>query len=148
MSTTPKLWHIYFLENCPYTHPHPKDKLLIPVCHDQNILGFLINSEIDVWIQINPLLSSSQIEISASEHSCLKYDSFVNCHELYNFDDFQLVNVRDEVSEEVKQEILKAVEESKTISIKEPFKKLKITPILEKDEKLIGCKEKSIIVQC
>jgi len=116
MGDQPKAWFIYFVPNCSYTRPQPKDKLVIIVCRDQYPWGFLINSEIDPWIQIHPEMLACQAHVKATEHPCLAYDSYVDCIDLFRFDDFELTNVRDEVSKKAKKSILEAVGVSKTIS--------------------------------
>lgn len=57
-----------------------------------------------------------QAEIELSKHPCLKYDSYVDCIELYEFTDLELKSRRDPVSQLAKANIRKAVENSKTIS--------------------------------
>lgn len=51
-------------------------------------------------------------------------------------------------SSEMKDLDLKAQGEAKTLKTTTPFKKLKIIPIIESNEELIGCKEKSVTVYC
>lgn len=109
------LWKIYWVPQCSYTKPLPKDKLVIPVCRDESVHAFLINSSIDVWIEIKPELLECQAEIKSADHPCLVRDSFVNCLDLFRFDDFELTHDRDLVSEEAKDAILGAVSRTKTI---------------------------------
>lgn len=116
MGDQPRAWFIYFVPNCSYTRPEPKDKLVVIVCRDEYPRGFLINSEIDPWIQIRPEMLAGQVPLKAAEHPCLTHDSYVDCLDLFRFDDFELTNLRDEVSENAKSSILEAVEGSKTIA--------------------------------
>ena len=85
-------------------------------------MGFLINSTVHAWIRSNPDRLACQAEISASDHSCLNHDSYVDCLDLYEFSDWELRQARDEVSEQARQNIRAAVTKSKTIETK--FKKL------------------------
>ena len=116
MGGTAEIWWIYFVPRCPHARPEPKDKLVVIVCRDGAPLGFLINSEIDPWIQINESKMASQVKIDASEHKpCLDHDSYVDCLELYMFEDYQLAQPRVRVSETVKSGIIAAVRASSTL---------------------------------
>ncbi len=113
----PAIWLIYFVPNCSYTRPKAKGKLVVIVCRDDYCRGFLINSEIDAWIQINPRKVSAQALILEAEHPrCLDHDSYVDCIDLYRFEDYELTHAREEVSVNAKQAILEAVSASDTIS--------------------------------
>lgn len=113
----PAIWRIYFIPNCSYTRPRAKDKLVVIACRDDCCRGFLINSEIDVWIQINPRKVATQALILKAEHpGCLDHDSFVDCIDLYRFEDYELTHTREEISANAKQTILEAVRASDTIS--------------------------------
>jgi hypothetical protein len=85
-------------------------------------MGFLINTNIDKWIQIDPDKVLTQANIRAAEHKCLDYDSFVDCLELFPFDESELTNKRDPVSPAAKAAIQAAVTNSKTLVTK--YKKL------------------------
>ena len=78
-------------------------------------MGFLINTRIDPWIQIDAALSATQAQIRAAEHPCLDHDSFVDCHELFPFDDVELTAKRDGISSIAKQSIKEAVRSAKTL---------------------------------
>ena len=116
MAPPPELWRIYHVPNCSHTRPKPKPKYVVIVCRGVMPMGFLINSEINVWIRINSDLMACQAPIIAVEHpGCLHYDGFVDCLDLYPFEDFELTDVRDEVSSNAKKAILAAVRNSKGI---------------------------------
>ena len=116
------VWQIYFVPHCQHTRPDPKPKLVVVVCIGARPMGFLINTNIDTWIQIDPAKLATQALILAAEHSCLKYDSHVDCLDLYPFDESELTNKRDPISPTAKASIKTAVSNSKTIVTK--FKKL------------------------
>ena len=115
MSPQAQLWHIYWVPACRHTRPDPKDKLAVIVCRDTNPMGFLINSRIHPWISSDPQRLACQAEITAAEHSCLIHDSYVDCLELYEFNDGELQNQRDPVSQAAQAEMKLAVAQSKTI---------------------------------
>jgi hypothetical protein len=108
-------WHIYFVPECRQAIPKPKEKLIAIVCVSDNPKGFMISSEIDVWIQIDPEKMACQALILGEEHSCLKHDSYVNCVNLLSFFEEELVEKRDKLSDNAKESIRAAVENSSGI---------------------------------
>jgi len=114
----PSTWRIYLVEKCRHTRPVPKDKLVVIVCRDEDLtsLGFLINSGIHRYIRNRPHLLACQALIEASQHRCLNLDSYVDCADLYGFEDAELVDERDLVSTNAKAEIKRAVMNSVTIT--------------------------------
>jgi hypothetical protein len=110
----PATWHIYHVKNCRHTTP-PKDKLVIIACVSVKHMGFLINTDISPFVKKRPDLLACQVVIKASEHKCLKYDSYVHCAYIYPFEAAELCDIRDPVSNQAKTEIKKAVALSKTI---------------------------------
>lgn len=112
------VWQIYFVSRCQHTRPKPKPKLVIVVCVGSRPMGFLINTNIDHWIQIDPVKLATQAIILAEEHPCLEYDSYVDCHELFPFDESELTNKRDPISPTAKASIKTAVSNSKALVTK------------------------------
>jgi hypothetical protein len=110
-----EVWRIYFVARCQHTKPEPKSKLVVIVLVDARPMGFLINTHVDTWIQIDPAKLATQARILASEHKCLDYDSHVDCMELFPFDETELTNPRDAVSPTAKASIQAAVASSKTL---------------------------------
>ncbi len=93
--------------------------MVVIVCRDDYPRGFLINSEIDVWIRISEWKLASQVPIPAVDHTpCLDHNSYVDCLDLYRFDEHELMEKRLPVSEAVKQSIKAAVDASRTIERK------------------------------
>jgi hypothetical protein len=115
---TVEVWRIYHVDPCQYTNPEPKPKFIIIACVDVRAWGFLINTNIDKWIKINPGRLACQAEILAEEHPCLDHDSWVDCTALFAFDEPELNQKRELVSPTAKQDILTAVANSKTLPIK------------------------------
>jgi hypothetical protein len=111
----PAIWHIYYVKNCRHAIPVPKDKLVVIVCVSIKPRGFLINTRIHPFIQNRADLLVCQAAIEAANHKCLDYDSYVDCKDLYPFEDDELLDVRDPVSSQARTEIKKAVAASKTI---------------------------------
>lgn len=128
-----KLWRIYFTPNCYYVKPEPKDKFVIPVCFDgEKIMGFLINSRISNFVLNMPELIVCEAPIKESDHRHLRHDSFVDCHSLYPFYDWDFQGERGAVSDEAKKQILKAVRDCPEIVRK--YKRM----ILEGHEDLLN----------
>ena len=90
----PDLWCIYFVKNCRHARPSPKSKLVAVVCRDSKAMGFLINSTIHPFIQKRSELLACQADIEAASHACLDYDSYVDCIDLYEFEDAELTHSR------------------------------------------------------
>lgn len=91
---------------------------MVIVCVDTKPLGFLINSEIREWLKKDPDRLAAQANVLASEHSALNYDSFVDCWEIYEFEEAELTQARDPVSRTAKLSIKAAVAKSKTVEQK------------------------------
>jgi len=116
-------WRIYFVEECRQAIPRAKEKLIAIVCIPHRAMGFMISSEIDVWIQIDEERMACQAMILASEHpGCLTHDSWVNCISLLSFYDEELVNRRDPISPAAKKSIQDAA--ARSPAIEERYKKL------------------------
>jgi hypothetical protein len=109
-------WRIYFVKDVRQAIPRAKDKLIAIVCIPKRGMGFMISTEIDVWIQIDEERLACQANILADEHSgCLTHDSWVNCYNLLAFWDEELVNPRDFISPNAKSSIQDAARKSPTI---------------------------------
>jgi hypothetical protein len=113
----PRIWHIYYVDNCRHTRPFPKSKFVVIVCHDSNkFMGFLINTRIHPYIQKRPNLLACQAIIDVANHDFLNVDSYVDCIELYEFEKHELKNHRGAVGLKAKEAIKLAVDKSKTIT--------------------------------
>jgi hypothetical protein len=84
-------------------------------------MGFLINTEIPKFIQNNPSLVISQVEIKASDYRCLTHNSYIDCVQLYSFENAELED-REEVNKQTKLAIKMAV--SICDAIERGYKKL------------------------
>ncbi len=80
-------------------------------------MGFFINTSVNEWIKNSGLLPT-QADILASEHNTLNHNSFVDCLELYEFEETELAQVRNPVSRTAKASIKRAVGNSKTLITK------------------------------
>lgn len=114
----PDTWCIYHVKNCSHVRPLPKNKFTAIVCKDKKCMGFLINSEIHPFISRRPELLRCQVKIKASDYKFLDYDSYIDCVELYPFEDTELVDKKDSINIITKAEIKKAVKNSSTIVIR------------------------------
>ena len=111
----PDTWCIYHVKHCSHTRPAPKNKFVVIVCRDLKCMGFLINSEIHPFILKKPELLKSQVKIRASNYNFLDHDSYIDCVELYEFDDAELLDWRAPVNIVTKAEIKKVVGDSDAI---------------------------------
>ena len=103
-----RLWYIYLVENCVHTTPI-KIKFVIIACLDERPMGFLINSAINDFIINRPNLSACQAAITGDEHRILKRNSYVDCSNIYPFDDWELRRRHDAVSANAKYQLVRAV---------------------------------------
>ncbi len=110
----PALWHIYHVVNCRHSTP-VKDKLVVIACFSVKYMGFLINSDINTFVKKRPQLLICEVAVKASDYQCLAHDSYVHCVDIYPFDDNELLNIRDPISDRTKLEIRRAVAASMTI---------------------------------
>jgi len=109
--------------NCSFTNPS-KEKYLVLTCIEPKLLCFLINSRIHPFIEKNPHLKQSQILISQVSHSFLDHDSFIDCKEVHelSLDDVKnqvrldMGRIKEEISAEVKNTIIKTISASSTIT--------------------------------
>lgn len=111
----PLIWHIYHIKKCRHALPAAKDKFVVIVCEAENSMGFFINSDIRPFIQKRPHLLACQATIRATDHKCLRQDSYVDCVEILPFEANELSDILDPISNEAKVEIQKAVAKSKTL---------------------------------
>jgi len=114
----PSVWCIYHVKKYRYAKPKPKDKFVIIALRDTKPWGFFINTDIRQFVQNRPELLACQVSIKASSHKCLSYDSYVDCTELFPFEDTELTDIRDKVDKQTQAEIKKAVAISKTLVVR------------------------------
>lgn len=107
------LWHIYHVENCRHAKP-PKDKFVVIVCKDVQAMGFFINTEINSYIKNRPELLACQVVIKSLDHKCLNWNSYVDCCELFLFEDAEL-SVRNPIVKQTRDAIKIAVNISETL---------------------------------
>ncbi len=110
-----KLWHIYFAPNCRHAKPQPKDKYVVIVYIDKNPMGFFINTRISNYILNKPHLLVCEAVIQANEHKILRYDSYVDCQKIYEFEDKELERRFDSMSDPAKLAILYAIRDCVTV---------------------------------
>lgn len=79
-------------------------------------MGFLINSGIHPFILKRPELLVCQVKIKALNYRFLDHDSYIDCIELCDFEDAELLDRRAPINIVTKAEIKKAVEGSETIA--------------------------------
>lgn len=77
------------------TNP-PKYKFIVIVGFEQNriaVASLFINSRVNQRINWNPYLEALHIEISATQHHFLSYNSYVDCSELHIDDVVRLTSI-------------------------------------------------------
>jgi hypothetical protein len=85
-----RTWYIYLCPQCNASDP-PKDKFVVVVYKsNSNAYGFFINSEIPRFIQSNPDLLKSQLQITPQEYTFLRHISYIGCNDLKEFFDWEL----------------------------------------------------------
>ena len=114
----PDIWRIYHVKNCRRAKPIPKDKLVVVVYRALNPWGFFVNTGIRRFVQNQPELLICQVSIQATNYKCLDHNSYIDCSELYPFEDAELLDGRDTINKQTKTEIKKAVAASKTIVVR------------------------------
>jgi hypothetical protein len=78
-------------------------------------MGFLINSDIHPFILRQPELLACQVEIGEPDYKFLSHTSYINCVDLYEFDDKELLDRRSPINIITIAKIKKAVKNSATI---------------------------------
>ena len=112
----PNTWCIYHVKNCTHARPAPKNKFVAIVCRDLKCMGFLVNSEIYPFILKRPALLACQVKIKALNYSFLDHDSYIDCIDLYDFEDAELLDRLTPINIVTKAEIKRAVKDSETIA--------------------------------
>lgn len=107
-------WHIYHLENCPYTTPI-KNKYIAIVCFNPNPHGFLINTKICPYVQKRPELLACQVLISAEKYGFLGHDSYIDCSNVLSFKGSKLRSIQS-IQNNTRKEIKKVVSATKLIA--------------------------------
>lgn len=110
----PSVWQVYHVKNCCYTHP-PKNKYVVIVCKDVEFMGFLVNSKLSSFILKRPDLLICQVVLSASDYGFLSHDSYLDCGQIYPFDDDVLVISVSDINKKTMSAIKIAVSKAKTI---------------------------------
>ena len=114
----PDIWYIYYIRKCRHAKPKPKDKFVVIVCNASGLWGFFINTDVRPFVQRQPELSACQVTIKAIDYKCLNHNSYVDCTELYPFEEVELHDIKDPINQQTKAEIKKAVSMSKTIVVR------------------------------
>lgn len=113
--------------HCNFTSP-PKGKFVVLVSIKPAVVIFVLNSEINPWLQARADLRDRQVTIRQQGHIYLKRDSFLNCTEAIRqmqLEDIerQLIgdtgNIKDMITTSEREAILYAVKDCRTLSKKE-----------------------------
>jgi hypothetical protein len=102
-----------------------KPKYLVLVAsEDPDIWTFIVNTETNPFIAGKAHLSVCQVTLDQAEHKFLQHDSQIACHQLRKFKKTDVVNMlmgdmsryKGQISEEVREQILAAVKQARTLS--------------------------------
>lgn len=108
------VWCFSHVRNTCYTIPR-KDKFVLIVCKDSNCMGFLVNTTISQFIRNRPYMLACQVALKASDYWFLRHDSYLDCSQLFSFDDDDLLDGRGPITDQTKAEVKKAVAIATTI---------------------------------
>jgi hypothetical protein len=114
------------LLHCDFTTP-PKDKFLVITAVEPEPLLFIINSTVNEYIRKHEHLSRCQVEIGHKEHAFLRHHSFIDCtqahrialRDVYEQLERDIGRLKDEVTTQVREQIIAAVKFAKTLSAKQ-----------------------------
>ena len=115
-----------------------KPKFLVLVAADNpDFLTFIINSEINPFIENRPHLFQCQVKLDVNNHDFLQHDSYAACHQVWPIRKEDVVQAlladmsrfKGEISNDVRSLIVAAVTSAKTI---DRDKKVRIISELEK----------------
>ena len=101
-------WSVFYVYNCRHTNP-PKNKYTVIFTVPDGFLGFLINSEINPFIRNKSYLMACIADIKRSTNGFLHHDSYVDCRQMFVFDDGELIHHVGQVCQATKTNIIKAV---------------------------------------
>lgn len=109
---------------CNFTNPSKEKFLVLVSCEPVRL--FIINSVINPFIQKNPTLLSCQVKLKASDYKFLDYDSYIDCSEFKLWSSLEEIknqlrlninNIKIQINDSTKKEILKATSNSKLYSL-------------------------------
>lgn len=112
---------------CDFTKPKSKDKFLVLVRIEPEPLFFVINSEVSEFIRKREWLFQCQVEIGHEEHAFLEYHSYIDCtkaqkialHDVYEQVEKDIGRLKDEITPQIREQIVAAVKFAKTLSPKQ-----------------------------
>jgi|WetSurMetagenome_2_1015567.scaffolds.fasta_scaffold865714_1 hypothetical protein len=115
---SPELWCIYHVVYCIHAFPAPKPKFVAIVCEDHDLWGFLINSEVHDFIKSSPVLSKLQVPIKPADYPFLRQVSYINCGEIFDFDEDLLTEKVANITTVTKTQIKKIIPTAKSVAPK------------------------------
>lgn len=78
-------------------------------------MGFLINTRINRLVQSISARLDAQVPVQRFRQKCLNYDSYIDCSDIKEFDDSQLVDRRESLHEHTIAAIKKAMDIATTV---------------------------------
>jgi mRNA-degrading endonuclease toxin of MazEF toxin-antitoxin module len=79
-------------------------------------MGFLVNTGVNKFISQRPYLLECQVVLSKSDYGFLFHDSYLDCTQIYAFEDTELVIGIGQVNDKTKTEIKTIVSKARTIA--------------------------------
>ncbi|HAG84685.1 MAG TPA: hypothetical protein DCL61_26925 [Cyanobacteria bacterium UBA12227] len=101
-------WEIFYVPSCRYAKPI-KDKFVVIAYVNPSPHGFFINSRINKFISNRPYLLACEAQILANQHPFLKYDSYIDCREIFSFLESELTDTRGIMSSDAQAAVIEAV---------------------------------------
>lgn len=78
-------WEVLHSAMCRHAKPNPKNKFVVIAYMNPTPHGFFINSIINQYIKKRSYLLACEAKILSSQHHFLKYDSYVDCRDIFPF---------------------------------------------------------------
>ncbi|HET6724412.1 MAG TPA: hypothetical protein VFH85_00200 [Gammaproteobacteria bacterium] len=110
---------------CRFPHGIEKHKLLVLADNDEECLFFVVNSEINPFIEQRQHLRDQQIFLSSPDHDFLSHDSWLACHEAFPMARAEVLHqicenpdgcLREVIGDELKRKIIETVRRSLTLT--------------------------------
>ncbi|MDP2303308.1 MAG: hypothetical protein Q8N03_12885 [Ignavibacteria bacterium] len=83
---------------CPFTKP-PKEKYLLLISINPTVCVFIINSEINLFVQSKYDLQEAQVLIKKNDYNFLDHDSYIACNEVIEY--FSLEEIKKQLSQDI-----------------------------------------------
>lgn len=111
-------WKVYYVYNCKNTTP-PKNKYVITFKYQKyQYLGLFINSKLTKFASTNKRIKPCIVKIESKSNPFLKYDSYINCENVYMYEASELVHFKGRICEVTQNNLVKAIVACPTMQLK------------------------------